>query len=129
MTRIVIQIGDDEFRARLVEDRSPKTVKAILEALPIESVARKWGDEIYFEIPVKAPRENAQAAVRKGDLGYWPDGNCFCIFYGKTPMSSSEDNIVPASPVNVIGTIENHEGLRAHAAREKVAIKLAPEPV
>jgi hypothetical protein len=125
MTDILIQIGDEEFRAKLSSDRSPGTVREIVAALPIKSVARTWGDEIYFDIPVQVAAENAQATVHKGDLGYWPDGSCFCIFYGKTPMSKSEDAIIPASPVNVIGTIENPQGLKKHRGGEQVVIKPA----
>jgi len=125
MSNIVIHIGSEEFKARLTEGLSPNTVRKILEALPIKSVAMKWGDEIYFEIPVDMPAENAQAVVRRGDLGYWPDGSCFCIFYGRTPMSRSEDEIVAASPVNVIGTIENFQALKKHSAGEQVVISRA----
>lgn len=125
MTDILIQVGDEEFRARLLPDRSPDTVREVLAALPIKSVAKTWGDEIYFEIPVQVAAENAQATVHKGDLGYWPDGSCFCIFYGKTPMSKSEDAIIPASPVNVIGAIENPQGLKKHRSGEQVIIKRA----
>ena len=125
MAGILIQIGNEEFAARLVDDRSPETVRKILAALPIEARTMKWGDEFYFEIPVEAERENAQPTVRKGDLGYWPDGNCFCIFFGKTPMSTSEDVIVPASPVNVIGTIDDPGALKKHSAGEKVTIRAA----
>lgn len=125
MTDIVIQVGDEQFNARLADDRAPDTVGKILNALPIESVARQWGNEIYFEIPVDVAEENAQATVRKGDLGYWPAGNCFCIFYGKTPMTTSEDEIVPASPVNVVGTVEDPDGFKSHSAGETVVVKLA----
>ena len=126
MSDIVIRVGDERFKARLVGDRSPNTVAAIREALPIESVARQWGDEIYFDIPVAMGEENAQATVSKGDLGYWPAGSCFCIFYGMTPMSRSEDEIIPASPVNIIGRIEDPERLKQHAAGETVIVSLAP---
>ncbi|MHC4479732.1 MAG: cyclophilin-like fold protein [Planctomycetota bacterium] len=125
MARITIQVGDEQFSAQLSPEASPQTVEQILAALPIESVARQWGDEIYFEIPVDTGEEDAQATVSKGDLGYWPAGNCFCIFYGKTPMSRSEEEIVPASPVNVIGNIDDPEGLKKHAAGEPVVIELA----
>lgn len=125
MTAIVIQVGDEEFGGQLVKDSAPNTVREILNALPIRSTAMQWGDEIYFEIPVDVGEENAQSRVSKGDLGYWPAGNCFCIFYGKTPMSPSEDEIVPASPVNIIGRIENPDGLKGHAAGEAVTVRLA----
>ncbi len=81
------------------------TAKRIREALPIEAVGETWGDEIYFGIPVKADLErDAQAVVQLGDLGYWPPGHAFCIFFGPTP-SSRGGEIRPYSPVNVIGKV------------------------
>jgi len=49
--------------------------------------------------------EDAQEVVEMGDLGYWPPGHAFCIFFGRTPMSRGNE-IRPASPVNVFGKIE-----------------------
>ena len=80
------------------------TAHMIWSALPIEKHGSTWGDEIYFQIPVKAQEEDAQAVVQEGDLGYWPPGNAFCIFFGPTPASSG-DEIRPASPVNVVGKL------------------------
>ena len=72
------------------------TASEIWDALPITARANLWGDEIYFAIPVHRAEENAKATVGLGDLGYWPPGNAFCIFYGPTPMSRG-DEIRPAS--------------------------------
>lgn len=83
---------------------NPETSKAIWDALPIEAKANTWGDEIYFSIPVEMDSENPKEVVEMGDLGYWPPGNAFCIFFGKTP-ASRKDEIRPASPVNVFGKI------------------------
>jgi len=81
------------------------TAQKIWEILPLEARGNTWGDEIYFAIPVKAPLEKtAQDLVQVGDLGYWPTGNAFCIFFGPTPMSRG-DEVRPASAVNVIGKI------------------------
>ncbi len=79
-----------------------KTAALIWEALPINAAASIWGDEIYFAIPVKNDPENAVSVVQKGDLAYWPEGKCFCIFFGKTPASTATE-IKPASPVNLVG--------------------------
>jgi uncharacterized protein len=79
-----------------------KTAALIWEALPISAAASTWGDEIYFAIPVKTGSENAVSVVRVGDLAYWPEGSCFCIFFGKTP-ASTDTEIKPASPVNLVG--------------------------
>ena len=84
--------------------KSPVTAKSIHDALPITGKANLWGDEIYFTIPVEAEPENGKNVVELGDLGYWPPGNAFCIFFGPTPMSRG-DEIRPASAVNVFGKI------------------------
>jgi len=123
MAAIIIQVGEEEFKAELTEESAPETVRLILDALPIESTARQWGDEIYFDIPVHADEENARQRVSKGDLAYWPAGSCFCMFYGRTPMSPSDEEIVPASPVNPVGRMHGWEALRSHAAGEKVVIR------
>ena len=81
------------------------TATAIWNALPIQSTADTWGDEIYFSVPVDQKIDNTAAeVVEMGDLGYWPPGKAFCIFFGPTPMSRG-DEIRPASAVNVIGKV------------------------
>jgi len=81
-----------------------KTAEAIWKALPIGGRVNTWGDEIYFSIPVKMESENPSEVVSEGDLGYWPPGKAFCIFFGPTPASKGNE-IRPASPVNVFGKI------------------------
>jgi len=93
--------NNDEFIAGLLDN---DTSNAIWDALPIESKAETWGDEIYFRVPVSVHEENAKKIVELGDLGYWPPGAAFCIFFGKTPASKGDD-IRPASPVNVFGRL------------------------
>ena len=79
-----------------------KSAAAIAAALPIEAKAQTWGDEIYFDIGLTLAGESPQEVVALGDLGYWPPGQAFCIFFGPTPMSRG-DEIRPASAVNVVG--------------------------
>lgn len=81
-----------------------KTGQKIWDALPIEGSVNIWGDEIYFSIPVDVGLENAKVVVSEGDLGYWPPGNAFCIFFGTTPVSRGNE-IRAASPVNIFGKI------------------------
>ncbi len=100
--RIKITAGDVSVEATLNES---KTAAAIAENLPIEATAQTWGDEIYFSIGINIEPEDPQATVDMGDLGYWPPGTAFCIFFGPTPMSSG-DEIRPASPVNVLGKVD-----------------------
>ena len=99
--KIKIKAGNIEVTAELNET---KTARAIWEALPIKGRANTWGDEIYFSIPVSLEEEDAQELVGMGDLGYWPPGTAFCLFFGPTPMSKGQE-IRPASPVNILGRI------------------------
>lgn len=100
--RIQITAGSIVMSAELNE--SP-TATAVWNALPLTAIARTWGDEIYFPIPVDMNLDQtACEIVQLGDLGYWPSGKAFCIFFGPTPMSSGNE-IRPASAVNVFGKV------------------------
>jgi len=100
--RIGIRAGSVRLTGELND--SP-TACAIGAALPLEAVAQTWGDEIYFPIPVSCPlEETAVETVEVGDLGYWPAGKAFCIFFGPTPISRGEE-IRPASAVNLVGKV------------------------
>ncbi len=98
---IKIRVGEVELDAELNES---ETASQVLAELPIRSTFNTWGDEIYFQIPVTADPEDPRETVALGDLGYWPPGKAFCIFYGPTPASEG-DEIRPASPVNPIGRV------------------------
>jgi len=99
--KIRIKAGSTQVTAGL---NTTKTAEAVWQALPIKGEANRWGEEIYFSIPVSLEEEDAREVVSAGDLGYWPPGSAFCIFFGPTPMSRGEE-IRPASPVNVFGKI------------------------
>ena len=102
MKRIRITAGPVRTEGELYDTN---TSQAIWDALPITGRANTWGDEIYFSIPVMLiPPESGKELVNVGDLGYWPQGNAFCIFFGPTPISK-DGQIKPASAVNVFGKI------------------------
>jgi hypothetical protein len=100
--RIKVTVDDVEVYGELNE---AETADLIWKGLPIESQINTWGDEIYFSIPIQATLEDtAREVVELGDMGYWPPGNAFCIFFGPTPNSRG-DEIRPASSVNVFGKV------------------------
>jgi len=104
MKNIVIKVGGLNINARL---NGSATAGKIWDTLPIKSFTSLWGEEIYFQIPVKAKLEEgfAQETVKLGDIAFWPEGSCFCLFFGSTPISKPGE-IRPASKVNVVGEIE-----------------------
>ena len=105
MRKIEIVIGAVSAVAVLAENRTADMIWAVL---PFAGDANRWGDEIYFEIPVQlAQADDARALLEPGELGYWPVGHAFCIFWGPTPASKGQEPRA-YSPVNVFGRLEGH---------------------
>ena len=119
-SEISIIIGNEILTAELNDS---ETSKKLIGKLPIESGYNTWGDEIYFSIPVKADPENPKEVVGLGELGYWPPGNAFCIFYGATP-GSTENEIRPASPVNPLGYLKGDPKVLKKIAGKNRKIRL-----
>ena len=100
--KIKISSGKVECEG-IISDSS--TADALWEALPFSGDVNTWGDEIYFTVPVQAALDDTAAeVVEKGDMGYWPTGAAFCIFFGPTPVSANGE-IRPASAVNIFGRV------------------------
>ena len=119
---------DIEISIELDDSRSPKSVQAILDNLPVEINITKWGDELYTErTQISANEENAKKEVDYLDVAYWPEGNALCLFYGPTPISK-DGQILAYSPVNIVGRInprgnEKDELLQEIKGNTKVIFK------
>ena len=87
-------LGDVE--AEFHRFAAPRTVDALLRALPVGGRAAIYGEEAYFQVAVKAAAESPKSSVQVGAMGYWPMGSAVCVFYGPTK---------PYSPVNLIGKV------------------------
>jgi hypothetical protein len=124
--KVTIHVQDTEFTAEL--DGSP-TAKAIAAALPLQGNVHVWGEEIYFNIPLAIPLDKeAVEEVEVGTLAYWPTGNAFCIFFGRTPVSTS-DKPRAYSPVNVFGRITGEtEALKSVAQGAPISIAAVEDP-
>ena len=84
-----------------------ETAEAIWQALPLAGVVNRWGDELYFTVPVQVDgAEDAHTELEIGALAYWPPGQAFCVFWGPTPASIAREPRA-ASPVNVFGKVQN----------------------
>ena len=121
MSQIKIEFEKISIEADLNNSETANRIKKIL---PLSNSINTWGDEIYFSIDVDDPEIDPKEVVELGDIAYWPPGNAFCIFFGLTPASKNDD-IRPASPVNVIGKILGDlEILKSVKSGEKVSISL-----
>ncbi|MEM2238691.1 MAG: cyclophilin-like fold protein [Candidatus Bathyarchaeia archaeon] len=104
------------------EDWNPKTVRRILESLPLSGRAMRWGDEVYFEVNLNVEEENSRVDMEVGEVAFWPPGNAICLFFGRTPVSVS-DKPRAYSPVNPFGVIvEGIDILRKVKGGEKVTV-------
>ena len=94
-----------QVKAKLLVNKNPITCKAIWDSLPLELNLSRWGEELYGDIPVSIAPENPQVECEVGDIAYWLSGSGFCVFFGKTPVSTS-DKPKAASDINVFAHIE-----------------------
>jgi len=108
------------------------TAKAITAALPITgsaltSVAKTWGEEVYFDVPVKVTREkDARAVVVPGEIAYWPEGHAIAIGFSRTPISKGDETRL-ASPCNIwakaLGDVKTLAKVKAGAKIKVSAIE------
>jgi len=119
--RIRFEMGGVSLEAELLD--SP-TAKAIAAKLPISAEALTWGEEVYFEIPVKVAREkDAKAVVTPGEIAYWPDGHAIAIGFGRTPISQGAETRL-ASPCNIWArALSDVKVLKAVRAGTRVEVK------
>lgn len=109
-----------------VELRDTPTVKALLAALPCQASASTWGEEVYFELPVKTVLEpDAQQVVDPGTVCFWVEGSALALPYGRTPVSKgNESRLVTRCNVvgNVVGEARQLRGIKDGAALRLEAI-------
>lgn len=118
-----ITVGDVTLTASWT-DEAPDTRDAFAAALPVAGDATRWGDELYFSVPVDVPAENARETVPVGTVAYWPRGNALCLFWGPTP-ASTDDQPRAASPVTVVAELEDPSPLDAVAGEAYVRVEAA----
>jgi uncharacterized protein len=120
MPRIRFDFGTLALDAELLDT---PTAKAVAKALPLSSSVMTWGEEVYFEIPVKVVREaGARAIVTPGEVAYWPEGHCIALGYGRTPISQGDETRL-ASPCNIFAKVTGDvRALVAVKAGSKVTV-------
>ena len=121
--KILIEAGQSKFKAELNDEIAPETFKKLSAALPIESTAQTWGEEIYFTVAFDNNAENATKDLSVGNIAFWPDGPALAIFFGKTPMSTGEKP-VPYSPCNLVGKLLNVAADKEKLLKVKVGEKI-----
>ncbi|MEM3395765.1 MAG: cyclophilin-like fold protein [Thermoplasmata archaeon] len=122
MAKFVIETRSTGCVEAETTGENPNTASKILAAIPFKGKASFWGDEIYFEIPVEANLESGRVYVEVGDIAYWPEGKCLCIFFGKT-LSSEDERPKAYSPVNVFAKIQKPEIFKKVKNGEEIVVR------
>jgi len=111
--------GGVEVVGELEEEVSSK----LAEAAPFTSTANRWGDEVYFELPVNLNIKGSKVVMEEGEIAYWPQGNALCIFFGPTPVSKAGEPRA-YSPVKPLGkVVKGLEELRRVRDGEEVEVR------
>src|SRR6187431_133519 len=123
MPRIRFDFGSFTLDAELLDT---PTAKAIAAALPIEAAVLTWGEEVYFDVPVRMKREaDARAVVIPGEIAYWPEGPAIALGFGRTPISKGDECRL-ASPCNIfakaLGDVKALAKVRAGSQIKVIAL-------
>jgi len=103
VVKIRIAWNGGEVTANL---RDTPTVKQLVAALPCEARANAWGEEVYFEVPIRADLEaDAQQVVEPGTVCFWVQGSSLALPFGPTPVSKGDECRL-VTGCNVLGRIE-----------------------
>ncbi|WP_440769882.1 cyclophilin-like family protein [Natronorubrum sp. DTA28] len=105
MAGLTVTVDDRSLEATWT-DEAPETRAALESALPVAGDGIRWGDELYFDLALDAPPENAREVVPEGAITYWPSGDKLCLFWGETP-ASHEGEPRAAAPVTVVALLED----------------------
>ncbi len=122
MARVRVAWPGGEVTANL---RETPTVKQLLAALPCQARAQTWGEEVYFELPVRAQLEaDALQVVAPGTVCFWVEGSALALPYGRTPVSKGDEPCL-VTRCNVLGKIEgNPRELSKVKAGDPIRIEL-----
>lgn len=123
MADLRVTVGDRVLTANWTGD-NPATRDAIEDALPLEGEATRWGDELYFSVPVEADEEDGQTEVPVGGIAYWPPGTALCVFWGPTPASTGDEPRA-ASAVNLVAVLADVDPLTDLAGGAVVRVERA----
>jgi hypothetical protein len=116
--RFVLAVGEEKAICELLDDAAPTIAYRFWNALPLESFAihaKFAGGEMIVMVPFHAEPENKILNVSAGDIGYFPEMQTLCLFYGSvTPFG--EVSVFARVGENLKGIQKVAEGLVQHVS-------------
>ena len=101
---MIIKYNDFNLNIKL---NNSQTSNAIQNLNDFKAKINTWGEEIYFETPLKTSKlePNSRDVINLGEVAYWVEGSSIAIGFGPTPASlGSEIRLV--TKVNIIGNYD-----------------------
>lgn len=125
MPRLRIAWKGGEVTAHL---RDTLTSKQLVALLPCRASAQTWGEEVYFELPMKAaPEADALQVVEPGAVCFWVEGHSLALPFGPTPASHGQECRL-VTRCNVLGQIEGDpRQLKAVKPGTAITVELLPD--
>ena len=102
---MIINYNDFNLNIKLHDS---ETSKAIQKLNDFKSKINTWGEEIYFETPLKTSKLdlNSRDVLNLGEvLAYWVEGSSIAIGFGPTPASLGNE-IRLVTKVNIVGNYD-----------------------
>ena len=98
---MIIKYNDFNLNIKL---NNSQTSKAIQKLNDFKAKINTWGEEIYFETPLKTANLdlNSRDVINLGEVAYWVEGSSIAIGFGPTPASLGNE-IRLVTKVNIIG--------------------------
>jgi hypothetical protein len=110
MSRLLIKIGKETVRARLLEKEAPNTCRILKKFSPMEGLlnhAKICDHEVFFQAPFFIDEKENAVVPKPGDIGFWNVRQTFCIWY---------DKMEPLGPTNLFAQItDNLQGFQKEA--------------
>lgn len=94
---IVLAVSGARIPLRLKRHLAPRTVRMILETLPIQGSAHVSGNMTYVNTDIKSGLERGRTEFDTGDVAFIPGERCVCFVTGP---------YVTKKPMTPVGTME-----------------------
>ena len=80
--------GKFRVNCELKRHLSPKTVGMISRSIPLKGNVHRFGASgIYFGIQITSGVERPRNEFKRGDIAFYPVGNCICFFYNDSKQA------------------------------------------
>ncbi len=94
----ILQVQDTQIPVNFKRHLAPRTVRIMLQSLPIQGNAHRTDDMIYINTEIDSGRERTREKFKSGDVAFLSNQRCLCFF---------TRDCTPTAKMTPIGTIQD----------------------